>query len=118
MHGDSEAVRRDRFVRLMEVLVGLVLLYGVEAWGGVEIADAGDQDFPLIGRLHLLVTLQYELNTYHASEVEGMRRCTESWLRVVRVVENRLFCVGSDAGAEFDGYRTWSIVWTCLGGLE
>ena len=80
MHGDSEGVRRDRFVRLMEVLVGLVLLYGVEAWGGVEIADAGDQDFPLIGRLHLLVTLQYELNTYHASEVEGMRRCTE-WVQ-------------------------------------
>ena len=62
-------VRGETFVKLMEVLVGCVLMYGAEVWGGggqlgpvegVQIRAA--RIFLGVGRLHPLVSLQYELN--------------------------------------------------------
>ena len=53
----------------MEMLVGSVLLYGAEVWGGgsqlepVErVQMRAARIFLGVGRLHPLVSLQYELN--------------------------------------------------------
>ena len=59
-------VQSETFVRLMEVLVGSVLLNGAEVgkvqatWASGEGSDTGSQDIPgCIGRLHMWVS---ELN--------------------------------------------------------
>ena len=69
-------VRGKTFVRLMEMLVESVLLYGAEVWGGgsqlepVErVQMRAARIFLGVGRLHPLVSLQYELNNYDAVEV-------------------------------------------------
>ena len=62
-------------MRLLEMLVESVLLYGVEAWGGGGQLDAVEnvqmraaRIFLGVGRYHLLVSLQFEME-YAASEM-------------------------------------------------
>ena len=76
-------VRGETFVKLMEMLGGSVLMYGAEVWGGggqlgpVEGVQMRAARIILgIGRLHPLVSLQYELNMMPL-RWEGMRRCIE-----------------------------------------
>ena len=86
-------VRGRRFVRSMEMLVGSVLLYGAEVWGGggqletVErVQMRAARTFLGIRRLHPLVSLQYELNIMPL-RWEGMKRCMciEFWINVMRM---------------------------------
>ena len=55
------------------------------------------QDFPgsTVGRLHPLVSLQYKLNMM-LLRWEGMKRCVEFWIKVMRIDEERLINEGSD----------------------
>ena len=92
-------VRGETFVKLMEVLVGSVLMYGAEVWGGggqlglVEgMQMRAARIFLGIGRLHPHVSLQYELNMMPL-RWEGMRRCIEFWVTVLRLNEDRLLKV-------------------------
>ena len=52
------------------------------------------QDFPgsTVGRLHPLVSLQYKLNMM-LLRWEGMKRCVEFWIKVMRIDEERLMKV-------------------------
>ena len=75
-------VRGETFVKLMEMLVGSVLMYGAEVWGGggqlgpVEgVQMRAARIFLGVGRLHPLVSLQYELNMMPL-RWEGMRMYT------------------------------------------
>ena len=92
-------VRGETFVKLMEVLVGSVLMYGAEVWGGggqlgpiegVQMRAA--RIFLGVGRLHPLVSLQYEMNMMPL-RWEGMKRCIEFWVMVMRMNEDRLLKV-------------------------
>ena len=92
-------VRGETFVKLMEVLVGSVLMYGAEVWGGggqlgpiegVQMRAA--RIFLGVGRLHPLVSLQYEMNMMPL-KWEGMKRCIEFWVTVMRMNEHRLLKV-------------------------
>ena len=92
-------VRGETFVKLMEMLVGSVLMYGAEVWGGggqlgpVEgVQMRAARIFLGVGRLHPLVSLQYELNMMPL-RWEGMRRCIEFWVMVLRLNEERLLKV-------------------------
>ena len=92
-------VRGETFVKLMEMLVGSVLMYGAEVWGGggqlgpVEgVQMRAARIFLGVGRLHPLVSLQYELNMVPL-RWEGMRRCIEFWVMVLRLNEERLLKV-------------------------
>ena len=89
-------VRGETFVKLMEMLVGSVLMYGAEVWGGggqlgpVEgVQMRAARIFLGVGRLQPLVSLQYELNMMPL-RWEGMRRCIEFWVMVLRLNEERL----------------------------
>ena len=80
-------VRREMFVKLMEVLVGSVLMYGAEVWGGggqlgpIEgLQMRAARIFLGVGRVHPLVSLQYEMNMMPL-KWEGMKRCIEFWVR-------------------------------------
>ena len=62
-------VRGGTFVKLLEMLVGLVLLYGVEVWGcGRQLRPIEEGQmravriFMGVGRLHSLASLQFEMN--------------------------------------------------------
>ena len=86
-------------MKLMEVLVGSMLTYGAEVCGGggqlglvegVQMRVA--RIFLGVGRLHPLVSLQYELNMMPL-RWEGMRRCIEFWVTVLRLNEDRLLKV-------------------------
>ena len=85
--------RGETFVKLMEMLVGSVLMYGAEVWGGggqlgpVEgVQMRAARIFLEVGRLHPLVSLQYELNMMPL-RWEGMRRCIEFWVMVYTEVK-------------------------------
>ena len=89
-------VRGETFVKLTEVLIGLVLMYGAEVWGGggqlgpVEAVQMqAARVFLGVGRLHPLVSLQYELNMMPLRWKE-MRWCIEFWVTVLRLNEDRL----------------------------
>ena len=92
-------VRGETFVKLMEMLVGSVLMYGAEVWGGggqlgpVEgVQMRAARIFLGAGRLHPLVSLQYEL-IMMPLRWEGMRRCIEFWVLVLRLNDERLLKV-------------------------
>ena len=89
-------LRGKTFLKLLEMLVDSVLLYGAEVWGScgqlapIEIIQLrAARIFLGIGRLHPRVSLQFELNVLPL-KWEGMRRCTEFWLKAMRMGENRL----------------------------
>ena len=89
-------LRGATFVKLLEMLVDSVLLYGAEVWGcsgqlvAIEkIQLRAARIFLGVGRLHPKVSLQFELNTL-MMKWEGMRRCIEFWVKVMRMGEDRL----------------------------
>ena len=62
-------VRGGAFEKLLEMLVGLVLLHGVEVWGcGRQLRPIEEAQMTAVrifmgmGRLHPLASLQFEMN--------------------------------------------------------
>ena len=89
-------LRGKTFLKLLEMLVDSVLLYGAEVWGSCRqlapierIQLRAARIFLGVGRLHPKVSLQFELNMLPL-KWEGMRRCIEFWLKVMRMGEDRL----------------------------
>ena len=89
-------LRGETFVKLLEMLVDLVLLYGAEVWGSCrqlasieKIQLRAARIFLGMGRLHPKVFLMLELNTLPL-KWEGMKRCIEFWVKVMRIGEDRL----------------------------
>ena len=89
-------LRGETFVKLLEMLVDLVLLYGAEVWGSCgqlapieKIQLRAARIFLGVGRLHPKVSLLFELNTLPL-KWEGMKRCIEFWVKVMRMGEDRL----------------------------
>ena len=128
-------IRGETFVRLMEVLVGSVLLYGAEVWGGAsqlascpactshtspilprasgEGSDAAARIFLGVRRLHQLASLQYELN-FMLLKREGMRRCIGYWVRVLRMGEDRLHKVVMLEAMEMGSRVRWAQDLECM----
>ena len=84
------------FVRLLEMLIELVLLYGVEAWGCGGQLDAVEnvqmraaRIFIGVGRRHLLISLQFEIDMLPV-KWEALRRGIEFWVQVMRMNDDRL----------------------------
>ena len=69
----------------------------LDRWRGCRCEPPGSS-WGYIGRLHPLVSLQYELNMMPL-RWEGMRRCIEFWVMVLRLNEERLLHEGSDVGS-------------------
>ena len=89
-------VRGATFVRLMESLVESVLLYGAEVWsGGAQLRQVENVQMRVariflgVGRLHLLVSLQFEMNMPPMKWV-AMKRSNEFWVQVMRMTDGRL----------------------------
>ena len=86
----------EMIVRLLEMLVESVLLYGVEAWGCGGQLDAVEnvqmraaRIFLGVGRRHPLISLQFEMNMLPV-KWEALRRGIEFWVQVMRMNDNRL----------------------------
>ena len=84
------------FVRLLEMLVESVLLYGVEAWGCGGQLDAVEnvqmrvaRIFLGVGRRHLLVSLQFEMNMLPV-KWEALRRGIEFWVQGMRMNDDQI----------------------------
>ena len=106
-------VRGKTFVRLMEMLVESVLLYGAEVWGGgsqlepVErVQMRAARIFLGVGRMHPLVSLQYELNMMPL-RWEGRKRSIEFWIKVMRMDKERLMKVVMLEALEMGGKVKW-----------
>ena len=89
-------LRGETFVKLLEMLVDSVLLYGAEVWGSCgqlapieKIQLRAARIFLGVGRLHPKVSLLFELNTLPL-KWEGMKRCIKFWVKVMRMGEDRL----------------------------
>ena len=89
-------VRGATFVRLMESLLESVLLYGAEVWGGgVQLGPVENVQMRVariflgVGRLHPLVSLQFEMNMLPMKWVV-MKRSIEFWVQVMRMSDGRL----------------------------
>ena len=59
-----------------------------------------------VGRLHPLVSLQYELNMMPL-RWEGMKRCIEFWVKVMKMDEERLMKVVMLEALEMDVKVKW-----------
>ena len=88
------------------MLVESVLLYGAEVWGGgsqLEPVERVQMRAPRIflgvGRLHPLVSLQYELMM--PLRWEGRKRFIEFWIKVMRM--DKEINEGSDVGSFGNG---------------
>ena len=84
-------LRDEMFVKLLEMLVDSVLLYGAEAWGHCgqlapieKIQLRAARTFLGVGRLHPKLSLLFELNNI-LLKWEGMKRCIEFWVKVMRL---------------------------------
>ena len=84
------------FGKLLEMLVGLVLWYGIEVWGyGRQLGSIEKVQmravriFMGVGRLHPLASLQFEMNMLPV-KWEAMKRSIEVWVHVMRLGEGRL----------------------------
>ena len=89
-------VKGATFVRLLEMLIESVLLYGVEAWGCGRQLDAVEnvqmraaRIFLGVGRRHPLISLQFEMDMLPV-KWEALRRGIEFWVQVMRMNDNRL----------------------------
>ena len=89
-------VKGATFVRLSEMLVESVLLYGVEAWECGGQLDAVEnvqmraaRIFLGVGRRHPLVSLQIEMDMLPV-KWEALGRGTEFWVKVRRMNNDRL----------------------------
>ena len=84
---------REVFTRLVD----LVLLYGVELWGcGRQLgliyrtcSYVNSKNFHRVGRLHPLVSLQFEMNMLTVKQ-EAMRRGIEVWAHVMMPGEGKI----------------------------
>ena len=92
-------VKGATFMKLMEMLVETVLLYGAEVWGcGGQLRPVENVQmraariFLGVGRLHPLVALQYEMNMLPV-KWEAMKRSIEFWVQVMRMGDGRLLKV-------------------------
>ena len=83
-------------MKLMEMLVESVLLYGAEVWGcegqlrpveNVQMRTA--RIFLGVGRMHPLVYLQFEMNVLLV-KWEAMKRSMEFWVQVMKMADGRL----------------------------
>ena len=89
-------VKGATFVRLLEILVESVLLYGVEAWecGGQldtvkNVQMRAARIFLGVGRRHPLVSLQFEMDML-PMKWEALRREIEFWVQVMRMNDHRV----------------------------
>ena len=80
----------------MKMLVESVLLYGAEVWGcGGQLRPVENVQmraariFLGVGRLHPLVSLQFEMNMLPV-KWEAMKRSVEFWVHVMRMADGRL----------------------------
>ena len=89
-------VKGSTCMKLMETLVESVLLYGAEVWGcegqlgpvdNVQMRAA--RIILGVGRLHPLVSLQFEMNMLPV-KWEAMKRSIEFWVQVTRMANGRL----------------------------
>ena len=106
-------VKGATFVRLLEMLVELVLLYGVEAWGCRGQLDAVEnvqmraaRIFLGVGRRHPLVSLQFEMDMLPV-KWEALRRGIEFWVQVMRMNDNRLVKVVMLEALEVGSKAKW-----------
>ena len=114
-------VRGSTFMKLMEMLVGSVLLYGAEVWGcggqmrpveSVQLRAA--RIFLGVGRLHPLVALQFEMNMLPV-KWEAMKRSIEFWVQVMRMADGRLLKVVMMEALELGSKVKWvKDLWQCL----
>ena len=108
-----EEVRGGTFGKLLEMLVGSVLLYGVEVWGCgrqlkpiEEVQMRAVRIFMGVGRLHLLASLQFEMNMLPV-KWEAMKRSIEFWVHVMRLCEGRLLKEVMREAMKFGGRVQW-----------
>ena len=102
-------VRGGTFGKLLEMLVGSVLLYGVEVWGCKPIEEVqmrAVRIFMGVGRLHPLASLQFEMNMLPVKR-EAMKRSIESWVHVMRLGEGRLLNEVVREAMKFGGRVQW-----------
>ena len=83
-------------MKLMETLVESVLLYGAEVWGcGRQLEQVEQVQLRAarillgVGRLHPKVALLFEMKMLPL-KWEARSRCIDSWLKVLRMGDNRL----------------------------
>ena len=114
-------VKGATFVRLLEMLVESVLLYGVEAWGCGGQLDAVEnvqmraaRIFLGGGRRHPLVSLQFEMDMLPV-KWEALRRGIEFWVQVMRMNDDRLVKVVMLEALEVGSKVKW--VKMCSSGL-
>ena len=89
-------LKGETFVKLLEMFVDSVMLYGAEVWGSCgqlapieKIQLRAARIFLGVGRLHPKVSLLFKLNTLPL-KWEVMKRCIEFWVKVMRMEEDRL----------------------------
>ena len=106
-------VKGETFVRLLEALVELVLLYGAEVWGGgkqlgliEQVQMRAARIFLGVGRLHPRVALQFEMRMVPL-EWEAKRRCVEYWVNVLRMSDCRLVKLVMVEALEMRGRIEW-----------
>ena len=87
-------------MRLMEMLVDTVLLYGMEVWGcGRQLGPVDNVQmwaariFLGVGKLHSLVSLQFKMNVL-PMRCEAMTRGIAFWVHVMRLGECKDIEVG------------------------
>ena len=83
-------------MKLMEMLVESVLLYGAGVWGcGVQLRPVENVQrraariFLGVGRMHPLVSLQFEMNVLPV-KWEAMKRSMEFWVQVMKMADGKL----------------------------
>ena len=89
-------IKGSTFMKLMEMLVESVLLYGAEVWGcGGQLRPVENVQmraariFLGVGRLHPLFSLQFEMNVLPV-KWEAVKRSMEFWVQVMRMADGRL----------------------------
>ena len=106
-------VRGGTFGKLLEMLVGSVLLYGIEVWGCgrqlrpiEEVQMRAAKIFMGVGRLHPLASLQFEMNMLPV-KWDAMKRSIEFWVHVMRLGEGRLLKEVVREAMKFGGRVQW-----------
>ena len=106
-------VRGATFVRLLEILVESVLLYGVEAWGcGGQLDPVENVQmwaawiFLGVGRRHPLVSLQFEMDMLPV-KWKALRRGIAFSVQVIRMDDDRLVKVVMLEALESESKVRW-----------
>ena len=106
-------VKGESIVKLLEALVGSVLVYGAEVWGccrqmgplkQVQMRAAGI--FLGLGRRHPRVALQYEMMMLPLIW-EARRRCIVFWLKVIGMNDRRLIRLVAPEAQEPQNMVKW-----------